>query len=69
MSRSWTQVRSEIARHKKNHPDQPIPVELYAELKATRLAAHVQEVLTSAPPMTVEQRAEIAASLLRGDVA
>jgi hypothetical protein len=62
-------VRSEIARHRKNHPDESIPVELYAELKAARLADHVQEVLSSAPSMTVEQRAEIAASLLRGDVA
>jgi hypothetical protein len=58
-----------MARYKKKHSDESIPVELYAELKATRLAAHVQEALNSAPAMTVEQRAEIAASLLRGHVA
>jgi hypothetical protein len=66
---SWTKARSRIALYKRDHPDQPIPVELYQDLKAARLLAHVQEALSSAPAMTVEQRAEIAASLLRGDVA
>ena len=63
---SWTKVRSRIALHKRNHPDEPIPVDRYQELKAARLAAHVQQVLLSVPPLTVEARAAIAASQLRG---
>lgn len=62
---SWTKVRSQIALHKRNHPDEPIPVELYQELKAARLAQHVQDVLSSVPELTLQQRAEIAATLLR----
>lgn len=65
---SWTKVRSQIALHRKAHPNEPVPIELYQELKAQRLSAEVQRVLSTAPPLTVEQRAGIAAALLASPV-
>lgn len=63
---SWTKTRSEIAHAKKADPSADV-TELKRQLKAERLADHIQFVVDSAPPLSDEQRERIAA-LLRPSV-
>jgi hypothetical protein len=61
---SWTHTRSKIAATKRANPSADV-TELRRQLKAERLAEHIRSVVDTAPPLTEEQRARIAA-LLRG---
>ena len=61
---TWTQTRAKIAATKRRDPGADV-TNLQVQLKAERLADHVRRVVDSAPPLTPEQRARIAA-LLRG---
>jgi hypothetical protein len=61
----WTQTRSRIAVeiHKNPHAD---VTELRRQLKAERLEEHIRNLVDSAPPLTDDQRARLAAILNPG---
>lgn len=60
---AWTHTRAEIARTKKKNPDADV-TDLRRKLKAERLADHVERALADLPPLTLEERSEIARILL-----
>jgi hypothetical protein len=62
---SWTHTRSKIAATKRSNPSADV-TELRRQLKAERLAEHIQSVVDTAPPLTEGQRARIAALLRSG---
>ena len=64
---AWTHTRSQIARTLKADPTADV-TELRSQLKAERLAEHIRQVVTTAPPLTEEQRHKLAV-LLRGSAA
>ena len=64
-SKTWTKTRSQIAVAIWKNPDADV-TELRRLLKAQRLALAVSEAVASWPPLTSEQREEIALLLLRG---
>jgi hypothetical protein len=59
---AWRRTRAKIARTIRDHPDADV-TELRQQLRAERLAAHVSRVVESAPPLTAEQREQIASIL------
>lgn len=59
---SWTHTRSQIAHAKKRNPDADV-TELRRQLRAERLADHIQRVVNEAPPLTPEQRDRLAGLL------
>lgn len=64
---SWTTDRALVAslsRHRKS--DDIELIEARRNLKAARLAEHVERVVAQAPPLTPEQRDRIAALLTTG---
>jgi hypothetical protein len=62
-SSAWSKTRSDLANAVRFHlPDTEV-AELRQRLKAERLEAHVREIVDSAPPLTDEQCARIAALL------
>ncbi|MBB2894576.1 hypothetical protein [Flexivirga oryzae] len=61
---SWTQTRSQIAHAKRRDPNADV-TELRRQLRAERLAEHIERVVNEAPPLTPEQRDRLAV-LLRG---
>ena len=63
---SWTHTRAVIASTKKLHPEADL-TDLRRQLKAERLVEHVKQVVDSAPPLTADQRARIAALLTNGE--
>lgn len=65
---AWTHTRSAIAVAKRKNPNANV-AELQVQLKAERLAAHIEQVVNSAPPLTPEQRDRIAALLRNGAAA
>ena len=68
MSRPWTLVRSQYARAiQRGDPPERIR-ELRAELRAARTEHYLRGILAEDPPMTREQRCELAALLVGGDV-
>ena len=58
---SWTDTRSRIALTVKNDPTADT-TDLRRQLKAERLEDHVRKVLSTAPPLTAEQRDTIMAA-------
>lgn len=68
---SWKQDRARVASLTRSRPsDDPELVAARQSLKAERLAAHIQQVVDSAPPLTNEQRRRLARILVsHGDVA
>jgi len=62
---SWTQTRSKIAHIKKADPAADV-TDLQRQLKAERLEDYIQRSVDAAPPLTVEQRARLAALLSGG---
>lgn len=66
---TWQQERARIAgmsSRPNRAPDDPELVEARRNLRALKLAEHVQKVLDGAPPLTDEQRERIAALLRAG---
>ena len=63
---SWTHTRSKIAVTKRANPSADL-TELRRQLKAERLEDHIKQVVDSAPSLSSEQRARIAALLAGGD--
>jgi hypothetical protein len=61
----WTHTRALIA-HAKSVDANADVTELRRQLKAERLALHIQQVANSAPQLSDEQRAELAALLRSG---
>lgn len=63
---SWTSERARVASLSRSRPaDDPDLVDARRNLRAERLAAHIEKVVAEAPPLTAEQRDRLAA-LLRG---
>jgi hypothetical protein len=58
----WRKTRSRIARTSRLDPGADLS-DLRQQLKAERLAEHVAAAVASAPPLTPDQRARIAALL------
>lgn len=62
---AWTHTRSAIAVAKHKNPNADVRA-LQLQLKAERLAAHIEQVVNSAPPLSAEQRNRIAELLTGG---
>ena len=61
---TWEQKRGKLARlSQKLPPGAPELEELRAELKAQRLEEHVAKAIASAPPLSEDQLARVAAIL------
>ncbi len=60
----WTHTRSKIAQTKRSDPQADV-TELRRQLKAERLGDHITKIVDAAPPLSDEQRRQLAA-LLRG---
>lgn len=58
----WTHTRAKIASTIRDHPDADV-TQLRRQLRAERLAEHVRQSLAVDPPLTLEERARIAALL------
>ncbi len=66
---TWTQERARVAGLSRDRaPDDPELLTARLNLRAERLAAHVEKIVAQAPPLTSAQRDRIAA-LLRSGVA
>lgn len=64
---SWQHHRARIAALSRDRrPDDPEIAAARIELKAARLAEHVQRVVDAAPPLTEHQLDRIGALLRRG---
>lgn len=64
---TWTHLRGRIAGLSRDRaPDDPELVEARRDLAATRLHAHVADVIAKAPELTTEQTARIVALLTGG---
>jgi hypothetical protein len=62
---TWKQDRARLARKSKDLPAKhPELIELRRELRAKRLAEHIERVISEAPPLSDEQRTRLA-ELLR----
>lgn len=59
---AWTHTRSQIATTIKRDPSADV-TELKRQLKAERLAEHIERVVNEAPPLTNEQRSRLAVLL------
>lgn len=63
---TWTHERARIASlSRSRQSDDPELIEAKRNLRAQRLADHVTKVLAEAPPLSDEQRGQIA-QILRG---
>lgn len=60
---SWTRTRARIAGYRMNHPDEPVPDELYRDHAVARLEAVITKTLAESPPLTVRQRNHLAGLL------
>lgn len=61
---SWTQERARVASLSRSRtPDDPELLEARRNLRAERLAEHVERVVSEAPPLTDAQLARITAIL------
>jgi len=59
---SWTQERARLAAHKRHHPDADSG-SLVRNLAVARAEDYITRLVDSAPPLTDEQRAGLAALL------
>jgi len=64
---AWTHTRAKIAQTKRDNPHADV-TDLRRQLRAERLAEHIEKVLAEAPPLTDQQLNRLA-SLLGGDAA
>ena len=62
---SWKKTRSQIANTKRYHPDADT-TDLQRQLKAERLADHIERTVDAAPPLTPAQRAWLVQVLSSG---
>ena len=62
---SWTRIRSRLANTRRIDPNADV-TDLRRDLKAARLAEHVEKALSDAPPLTDAQRHRIARLLIGG---
>jgi len=65
---SWTKVRSNIALAKRRDPDADV-TDLKRELRAAVAADYIKRVVNEWPPLTVEQRSDLARLFRGGDAA
>lgn len=64
----WTHYRAQVAALSRDRaPDDPELIEARRNLRAVRLADHVEKALADDPPLTTDQRLSIA-RLLTGAV-
>ena len=64
---SWTHERARVAGLSRDRaPDDPELLAARLNLRAERLAAHVEKIVAQAPPLTSAQRDRIAALLRSG---
>lgn len=67
---SWTTERARVASlSRSRYADDPDLVAARARLKVERLAAHIERVVSEAPPLSADQRARLAALLTGGGAA
>jgi len=65
---SWTHDRARVASlTRSRRPDDPDLIAARRDLKASRLADYITNVVDTAPPLTADQRDRLAV-LLRGGV-
>ena len=64
----WTQTRSQIAHAIKKNPNADT-TQLRQQLRAERLAEHIERTVNAAPPLTAAQRDRLALLLRGGDAA
>ena len=64
--RPWTKVRSDLAHAGKAGADEKTLEALRAELRASRLAAAITKAVDEFPPLTSEQRSDLARLLTGG---
>lgn len=62
--RTWTQVRSELARSVKDRADEQTLEALRLELRAALLAEAIRKAVDALPPLTAEQRADLSRLLV-----
>jgi hypothetical protein len=61
---SWTAERARVAALSRDRaPDDPDLINARRNLRAERLAAAIRKTVDAAPPLTIEQRARLAALL------
>lgn len=60
---SWTTARARIAAHARNHPDRPVPPELYGDLRAAKAEDYLRELVAADPPISDDQRRKLRAML------
>ena len=64
---SWKSERARLAALSRHHPGNTVAIEAARrDLRAERLAEHIQRVVDVAPPLTDSQRSRLSA-LLRGN--
>jgi len=64
MSSTAQSLKGRLARASRDHaPDSPEILDLRRELTAAKIAQYVEKVVASAPPLTADQRARLAALL------
>jgi hypothetical protein len=63
---SWTKARSDLALAVRDGADQKVIDGHRRDLRAERLADHIQKVVDSAPPLTEQQLARLAVLLQGG---
>lgn len=65
---SWTAERARVASLSRSRtPDDPELIEARRNLRAERLADHIEKVVAEAPPLTPQQRDRLAGLLRGGD--
>ena len=69
MTPEQARIRGELGATKRHHPDNQQKItELTLELKASTLASHIEQLVSTWPPLSAEQRDKLAL-LLRGNAA
>ena len=64
---AWIAARAVLAANERHHgPDDPRTEDARREVRRLGLREHIQRVVDEAPPLTAEQRSELAALLLVG---
>lgn len=57
---SWTHTRAKIANHRRNHPDDDTPAELYRDHAAARIESYIRRIVDQAPALAPDQRDRLA---------
>lgn len=63
MNAEHRKMRAQVAANVRHHPDELATVTLIQDFKEERLAEHIRKIVASAPPLSTEQRARLAAIL------